>query len=157
MRGVLLMFILIPIIEMVVLIKVGGLIGVLPTIALVLLTAIVGVSLLRQQGGRTLMSANTRMRNGEMPVGEMGEGLMLAVAGALLLTPGFVTDVIGFLLLTPGVRQHLLKGVSAALMKGLQGNAQVYSYQYRETYRADVPQEPDVIEGEFREVKKDQD
>ena len=96
MRFLFILFIAMPILEMLVLIKVGGLIGALPTVGLVLLTAVVGMSLLRQQGPSTLARAQDKMRHGGMPAKEMVEGIFLAVGGALLLTPGFITDFIGF-------------------------------------------------------------
>lgn len=102
-------FIIMPIAEMAVLIQVGGMIGVLNTVGLVLLTAVIGAWLLRQQGLATLLRANQRMNSGELPAKEVAEGLILAVGGALLLTPGFITDAVGFLCLMPGTR-HWLAG-----------------------------------------------
>lgn len=104
-------FIVIPIVEMVILIEVGGIIGALPTVGLVLLTAIIGAAMLRQQGAATLLRANQRMASGELPAQEMAEGILLAVGGALLLTPGFVTDAIGFACLIPFTRKWLTRYV----------------------------------------------
>ena len=101
---VLLVFFLTPIVEMYLLIEVGGQIGSLPTIGLVMLTAVIGVALLKRQGLATLTRGMGRMQRGEAPIGEMAEGILLAVSGALLLTPGFVTDSVGFLLLWPPTR-----------------------------------------------------
>lgn len=109
MRLLLLPFIIFPIIEMIVLIEVGSAIGALPTVGLVLLTAIIGAALLRQQGLATLLRANQRMQSGQIPAREVCEGFILAVGGALLLTPGFVTDAIGLFCLLPGSR-HWLAG-----------------------------------------------
>ena len=92
----LLLFFAMPIIEMYLLITVAGYIDALPTIGLVMLTAVIGVSLLKHQGLETLTRGTQKMRAGELPAQEMAEGLLLAVAGALLITPGFVTDIIGF-------------------------------------------------------------
>lgn len=100
-------FILIPIVEMVILIEVGGIIGALATVGLVLLTAVIGAAMLRQQGAATLLRANQRIASGEVPAQEMAEGILLAVGGALLLTPGFVTDVLGFACLIPLSRRWL--------------------------------------------------
>ncbi|WP_185235869.1 FxsA family protein [Teredinibacter franksiae] len=105
MRVLLVLFVLIPIVEMWLLITVGGIIGPLPTIGLVLLTAMLGLALLRQQGFSTLMRARSKMEGGQLPAREMAEGIFLAIGGALLLTPGFFTDAIGFACLIPGVRQ----------------------------------------------------
>lgn len=108
MRILLLLFIVVPIVEMWLLITVGQQIGALPTIGLVLLTAFIGVSLLRYQGAAALLKARTKMSTGELPAREIADGLFFAVGGALLLTPGFVTDVIGFACLTPGIRTVII-------------------------------------------------
>lgn len=107
-RFLLLLFILVPIAEMWLLIKVGGAIGAWPTIGLVLLTAIIGLALLRRQGFATLMRGRQKMESGEIPAQEMLEGVVLAVSGALLLTPGFFTDLLGFLGLLPVSRRWLV-------------------------------------------------
>lgn len=104
MRILLLLFIVMPILEMWVLISVGGVIGALPTIGLVFLTAFIGVILLRIQGVATLFRARQKLASNEIPARELADGLFFAVGGALLLTPGFITDAIGFACLTPGVR-----------------------------------------------------
>ena len=109
----LLIFFLTPIIEMYLLIEVGGYIGAWPTIALVMITAVIGITLLRIQGLSTLTRGVGRLQGGELPAREMVEGLLLAVAGALLLTPGFVTDGIGFVLLTPPLRAAIAEKVLA--------------------------------------------
>jgi UPF0716 protein FxsA len=122
----LLLFIVMPVVEMWVLIKVGQQIGAWSTIGLVLLTAAVGYALLKQQGFATLFRAREKLDRGELPAQEMAEGLVLAVSGALLLTPGFVTDTIGFLGLLPFTRQLFVHKVVA--------NMQVSGYQ---TYSAE--------------------
>jgi UPF0716 protein FxsA len=109
MRILLVIFFTVPLVEMYVLIKVGEQIGALPTIALVVLTAVIGVALLRQQGLSTLTRGVSRLQHGTVPAREMLEGLLLAVGGALLLTPGFVTDAAGFLLLIPWSRQAVAR------------------------------------------------
>lgn len=109
----LLFFFLTPIVEMYLLIEVGGYIGAWPTIALVMITAMIGVTLLRIQGLSTLTRGVGRLQGGQLPAREMVEGLLLAVAGALLLTPGFVTDGIGFVLLTPMLRGIIAERVLA--------------------------------------------
>ncbi|HAN81333.1 MAG: exlusion protein FxsA [Gammaproteobacteria bacterium] len=101
-------FMLVPIAEMWILIEIGGWIGALPTIALVVVTATLGLSLLKRQGLSTLLSARQKMKEGSIPASELVSGVMLAVGGALLLTPGFVTDAVGFVLLIPKTRQWVL-------------------------------------------------
>ena len=105
----LLLFIFVPIIEIGLFIQVGGFLGLWPTIALVLITAFVGASLVRSQGIQTLMSVQGRLQQGEMPAQQILEGVMLAVAGVLLLTPGFMTDALGMLVLLPAPRAIIAK------------------------------------------------
>ena len=99
------LFLVIPIIEIYLLIQVGGYIGVLPTIALVVLTAVIGASLLRSQGLQTYMRFNQALGEGRVPANEILEGVALLIGGALLLTPGFFTDLIGFFCLLPITRR----------------------------------------------------
>ena len=100
-------FLVLPLVEMAILIEVGGRIGSWPTIGLVVGTALLGVALLKRQGLATLMRGQARLAAGELPLREVAEGLLLAVAGALLVTPGFVTDGCGFALLAPPLRMRL--------------------------------------------------
>ncbi len=103
----LLIFFLTPIAEMYLLIEVAGYIDTWPTVLLVMLTAVIGVALLKRQGLATLTRGVNRMNVGEIPATEMAEGLLLAVAGALLVTPGFITDTVGFVLLFPPSRMWI--------------------------------------------------
>ncbi len=112
----LLVFFLTPIVEMYLLIKVGGYIGAWPTIGLVMLTAVIGVALLRVQGLSTLTRGMGRLEGGELPAREMAEGILLAVAGALLITPGFCTDAAGFALLVPAFRGAIARRMLARVV-----------------------------------------
>jgi UPF0716 protein FxsA len=105
----LLLFICVPVIEIGLFIQVGDLLGLWPTIAIVLATAFAGAALVRSQGMQTLMSVQSRLQQGEMPAQQILEGVMLAVAGVLLLTPGFMTDAFGMLVLLPAPRAILAK------------------------------------------------
>lgn len=118
MRFLLILFILVPITEIFVLIKVGQVAGALPTVGMILLTAVIGLALLRQQGYSAIARAKQKMEQGTMPATEMVEGLFLAVGGLLLLTPGFVTDFIGFCCLIPGVRRLIIGWGFAHMLKG---------------------------------------
>ena len=113
MRNWTAVFFVTPLVEMYLLIEVGGQIGAWSTIFLVVFTAVVGVSLLRWQGFRTLTRGLRRLQQGQLPATEMVEGLLLAAAGALLLTPGFVTDAVGFGLLMPWARNNIAKKILA--------------------------------------------
>jgi UPF0716 protein FxsA len=110
------LFLLVPIVEIFLLIQVGGMIGAPWTILLVVLTAVIGVRLLKIQGVSTLTRAQNKMQSGQMPAQEMLEGMGLVVAGAFLLTPGFFTDAVGFLLLVPPARAWLVSKISTSLM-----------------------------------------
>ena len=106
------LFILIPVIEIALFIKVGGLIGLWPTIALVLLSAVIGSVLIRSQGSRTLIEVQQSFRTLNDPTRPLAHGLMIVVAGMLLLTPGFFTDTLGLLLLIPAVRDWVMRRAS---------------------------------------------
>ena len=106
-----LIFLIVPLVEIYILIQVGQVIGALWTVLLVVLTAVIGVQLLRSQGLSTLARAQQKMNAGEMPAHELLEGLALLVAGAFLLTPGFFTDAFGFALLLPVTRSILISGM----------------------------------------------
>lgn len=110
-------FVAMPIIEIAVFIQAGELIGLWPTIGIVILTAVVGTSLMRAQGLQTLARAQAQMEQGEMPIGELFDGICILVAGVLLLTPGFVTDTMGFLLLVPPLRKAVGAGVIMKLVQ----------------------------------------
>lgn len=112
------LFIAVPLIEIAVFIQVGGVLGLWPTIALVLLTAVAGTALLRAQGLATLRRAQTSVERGEVPLREVFDGACLLVAGVLLLTPGFVTDAMGLLLFLPPVRTGLLGWLGGAVRAG---------------------------------------
>jgi UPF0716 protein FxsA len=127
MRFLFLLFITVPIVEMWVLLQVGSKIGALATIFAVFLTAALGLALLRQQGFNTLLKLNQRMENGQLPAQEIMEGVMLAVGGALLLTPGFITDAIGFACLLPFSRHLLVAGLWQRGVKAAEQGQFTYS------------------------------
>lgn len=107
------LFFCIPLIEIYFLVKVGEQVGALLTIFLVVLTAVIGAFLLRQQGLSTFMRFQKNMAGGQMPAQEIVEGFMLLVGGVLLMTPGFFTDAIGFLCLIPFSRIAIAKSIAA--------------------------------------------
>ena len=144
----LLVFFLTPIAEMYLLIEVAGYIDAWPTIGLVMLTAVIGVALLKRQGLATLTRGMGRMERGEVPAREMAEGILLAVAGALLLTPGFITDTVGFLLLFPPSRM----AIAAQMLKRVQVHAA--GMTAAGTTSRPKGEGPVVIEGDF-ERKRD--
>ncbi len=111
----LLLFVLVPLLELVLLIEVGGRIGALATVGLCLLTALLGGLLVRSQGRRVLDAIRTALDRGRLPVPEVFHGACILLAGALLLTPGFLTDTLGFLLLIPPLRWQLYHALARRL------------------------------------------
>ncbi len=111
-------FIGVPILEIVVFIQAGDIIGLWPTIAAVVATAIIGGALIRAQGLATMDRARHSIEQGQAPVHEAFTGICLLLAGALLMTPGFLTDSVGFLLLIPPVRRSLGRWLVSVLFYG---------------------------------------
>jgi UPF0716 protein FxsA len=114
----LIIFILIPIIEIGLFIQIGGYIGTWNTIAIVIITAIIGTTLLRRQGISTMARLQSSLQTGENPVDPIAHGALILVSGILLLTPGFFTDAIGFTLLIPQIRAALIKWGAARMLGG---------------------------------------
>ena len=107
MNSFLLIFICLPALEIYLLIKMGGHVGALNTVALIFLTAIIGVYFAKHQGMQTLKSGMVNLYQNKMPIYEMMSGASIAIAALLLIVPGFFTDFIGFLLLIPFTRRIL--------------------------------------------------
>lgn len=157
MGKVLLLFIGAGLLEIFVFIEVGAAIGAWSTIALILLTAIAGISLVRIQGLQTLMAAQTKINRGETPAREMVSGMMLALSGVLLLLPGFVTDFAGILLLLPPVRHALAERfLSRTHVRGDKGHTFSAEYYYHaETRLNDGEQDRKGVTFEGEAERKD--
>lgn len=112
----LILFIAIPILELALFLKLGRLIGVVPTLAIILVTAVLGASLARRQGLQVVGRLQAEMAAGRLPHAEIVDGLLILMAGALLITPGFLTDGLGFLLLAPPFRAKLRPWLARALV-----------------------------------------
>ncbi|WP_141013310.1 FxsA family protein [Nocardioides sambongensis] len=97
-------FIVVPLTELYVLIQVGGLIGIWPTIALLVLDSVIGAWLMRREGARAWRAMRERLDTGRMPGRELAGGVLVVMGGALMLSPGFVTDAFGILLVLPVTR-----------------------------------------------------
>ena len=155
MPFVFLAFVLVPIAEIAVFIEVGGIIGLWPTLGIVILTALIGTSLLRAQGLAAFGRAQAAMSEGRLPVEEVVHGFCLVIAGALLLTPGFLTDIAGFLLFVHPVRLMLAR----AAMKWFAKHGTVHAHSnagFGHPPPGSNPrgQTPDatIVEGEAEEV-----
>jgi len=136
------LIITLPLIEIYVLIKAGGLIGAIPTIALVVFSAVLGTLLLRWQGLVTLQRVRYAFSRGELPAVELLDGLILLISGILLLIPGFLSDIAGLLCLIPAARRYLLRTIVRHGRPGNDGPS--------------PPPGPHVIEGEYwKEQTKD--
>ncbi len=153
------LFLLIPLVEVAVFIKVGGSIGALWTVLLTVGTALLGATLVRLQGMATLFNVKQQLMQGQLPAGAVVEGVILLVCGALLLTPGFVTDTLGFLGLMPSIRQRIAKNIvqQALANQGRQGHASgfqgnIYDHQGYSQSQGDGFDErgPKTLEGEWR-------
>lgn len=107
----LVLFFALPLIELYLLIKVGGWVGALPTVFLVVFSAVLGVLMLRQQGFGVVRRFKATLERGQVPAMELLEGVLLALGGGLLLLPGFFTDALGFLCLVPPVRRWLVQAI----------------------------------------------
>lgn len=114
-----LLFTLMPLLELWLLFKLGDLFGFFTTISIVILTGMIGAALARQQGFQAIMRIQTEMRAGKMPAQAMGDGVLILVAGVLLITPGVITDIVGLSLLLPPVRILIRKGLQLWIAKNV--------------------------------------
>ncbi len=151
MRIFFVLFLLFPLAELYVLIKVGSSIGALATILLLVLSGIAGVLLLRLAGFATAWRARERLARGELPEREMLQGLMMAIGGGLLFLPGFISDVLALIVLFPPTRNFLFRQI----------NRRIEAQMRRQRAFADDlqarsnPQRPNVIEGDWERDDRD--
>ena len=132
-----LLFIGLPALEIFLLIKIGGQVGALNTVALIFLTAIIGLYFAKLQGIQTIKSGMVNLYQNKMPVYEMMSGASIAIAALLLIIPGFFTDTIGFLLLIPFTRKIFFK------------------LAFKNKPMTNIKKESDTIDGEIIDNKKD--
>ncbi len=142
MQIVFLFFLIVPFVEIYLLLQIGGIVGVLPTVFLVVFTAVLGAWLLRQQGFATWQRFQASLAQGAIPAYEMIEGPILLVGGALLLTPGFFTDAMGFACLIPFTRRKFAKYVIE--------NQLINAQQAGSPFQKPQAKKENVIEGEFK-------
>lgn len=146
-------FVAVPIIEITVIIKVGGILGAWPTVGLIILTAAVGTTLVRAQGFQILARAQKSLDHGQFPAAEMVDGMSLLVAGVLLLTPGFVTDALGLALVIPPLRRAIAGLIWrwARRRDGIHMETRTWGSRGPRDANS-PPTEEGVIEGEFIEI-----
>ena len=140
----LLSFIAVPLIEIGLFIQVGDLIGLWPTLLIVLITAIAGTWLVRSQGAQTLQNLQSSFQNTRDPTVPLAHGAMILFAGALLLTPGFFTDSVGFLLLFPPFR--------LVMMRNIRSRLKTSNINFKTSQSSTDGPVADVIEGQFKTV-----
>jgi UPF0716 protein FxsA len=112
-----LLFLIVPVVEIYLLIEVGSRIGAASTILLIIFTAMLGAVLLRIQGITTLARVQQSLNQGKLPATDLVGGLMLLLAGALLLTPGFFTDAVGFICLIPDIRNRVANSLLQSVFR----------------------------------------
>lgn len=140
----LMMFVGIPLLELVLLLKVGSLIGVLPTVGLVLTTGVLGAALARSQGIKAFMAVQGELSQGKVPGQSLMDGVAVLVGGTLLLTPGILTDLVGFALLVPLTRGWIKRRIRARMERAVaEGTVQVRVFGV-DGFR---PREPDDLAG----------
>lgn len=151
-------FLMVPLIEIGLFIQVGGAIGLWPTLGIVVLTAILGTSLVRSQGKLALGQMRNSFQTLSDPTEPLAHGAMILFAGALLLTPGFFTDAIGFVLLVPTVRmsvyRYISKKVTVAQFQMGPGAMHGRQYPGGQTggQTGQTSNTGDIIDGDFEEV-----
>jgi len=122
----LLLFIIVPIIELILLIQMGQWVGALPTIALIIFTGVLGAFLVRRQGIKVLTRIRAEVRAGRLPAGSIFDGAIILIAGALLMTPGILTDSAGFLCLIPPARRVIKRIIWSRMQRAMQ-NGQIFA------------------------------
>jgi UPF0716 protein FxsA len=147
-----LFFVGVPILEIAVFIRAGDLIGLWPTLGAVVATAVAGAALLRAQGLAALGRARAQLDQGQVPIAEAFTGACLLLGGALLLTPGFITDTVGFLLLIPPVREVLGRWIMIALVRSPNSRVWIDGEEISAARgRAKTPPD-DAIDVEYTEI-----
>lgn len=141
------LLVVVPIIEIVLFIKIGGLIGLLPTIAIVILTALLGSWLLRREGLAALARLEAALARGQDPSPALIDGVLILAAGLLLLTPGFFTDTLGFLLLLPPTRAAFIRWAGRQIATRV--------VVIRPRTRRQSPRKPVIIDGVEYTVEED--
>jgi len=142
----LIIFVVIPLIELFLFAALSDVIGLFTALLFALFTAVLGGSLVKQQGIQTLLSLQNRMDKGQMPLNEIFDGLCLVSAGALLITPGFLTDGIGFALLVPKFRQFLRYVIKEHTNWATQSG----------TFTRNSSNDDDIIDGEYKNLDDDE-
>jgi UPF0716 protein FxsA len=143
----LLLFILIPAIELLLLIQIGQWIGALPTIGLIIFTGVLGAYLARRQGVQVLARLRAELQAGQLPAEPIFDGVIVLVAGAFLITPGILTDTVGFLCLIPATRRLIKRAIWSRLERAIQ-QGQIFTATYRGMGHRAEPEDVIIIDGD---------
>ncbi|WP_448565503.1 FxsA family protein [Thalassotalea ganghwensis] len=146
-RILFLLFIIVPIIEISLLIQVGSFLGFWPTMAIVIVTAWFGAKYVKQQGMATLRSVQEKTAMGQVPSDDIISGVLLLVAGVVLVTPGFVTDIIGLALLVPVVRKSLILKLQKHFVASANTHVHFHTTSQHFYQESDVPEQGKAHQG----------
>jgi UPF0716 protein FxsA len=150
-------FIIVPLIELMLLIEVGGVIGTGWTFVIIIATALLGTKLVKQQGIATYQQIQAELAQGQLPARSMFDGICILISGVLLITPGFLTDILGFLLVTPPFRavayQHLGSRIKVRTMhSGFHQQGSTFEHEQQQPFEHKPhhdENQPKTLDGEF--------
>ena len=159
-----LIFIIVPLIELMLLIEVGGIIGSAWTFIIIIATALIGTRLVKQQGFQTWGNIQQEMATGKLPAQSLFDGICILISGVLLITPGFITDTIGFLLVTPPFRAMMYQQLGSKIKvrtagqfhqqqgfgQSFEQQGQTYDHepQQKQEFKQ-APHQPATLDGEY--------
>ncbi|NVJ60628.1 MAG: FxsA family protein [Gammaproteobacteria bacterium] len=154
-------FLALPFTELMLLLQVGSKWGVMPTLGLIIVTAMVGYTLFRHQGIATWREVNKKLNEGQLPSQEMTEGIVILLAGALMVTPGLITDVIGLLCLLPITRKPFVRMMASRLSSKVSFHSSSQRYQFYDVDDRGNPTNTsgngNTFEGEAEDISPDKE
>jgi len=149
----LMLFILVPLIELYFLLEVSQFIGVLTTVMIIIFTGAAGVSIAKRQGYQVVRNIRSTLNAGKMPTDDLISALLILIGGVTLLTPGFITDITGFLLILPGSRDLIAALVKKYFVKYVKENKVEVHYRNQFNQRRSSSEEQDDYKDEFIDVE----
>lgn len=150
------LFIVIPFTELMILLEVGAALGVWPTLGIIILTAMIGYHLFRHQGLKTWRQVEAQLAQGEMPAQSVLEGVVILLAGALMITPGLITDTIGLFCLLPFTRKLVLTVIKKRFKSRMSVHSAHFNYHHQKDYTsAESRDDGRTFDGEYTDLDKD--
>ncbi len=161
--NLLLLFIVVPVVELLILFRIGGALGAVTTFTIIVITGVIAAYLAKRQGGLILKKIQSSLAHGKIPTAEVIDGLIILVAGAVLLTPGFLTDITGFLLLLPFgrhlVKLWLIKKFTTLIKSGVRTGSSTgrfsFSAKSKSANEIGAQKDADVIDIESKPIDED--